>query len=173
MAALPGIRRPASQPRVNQTATGAATGEPRPRAAARPLPTGWGVARQRMSRLMVISVALLAVAAVGLVQVLQTSRVAEVGYTLRDLEVERQSLDANIRLLEAQIAQSSNLERLREQAVGRLGMVPPDNTMRIRVEAMAPSNMPLPRRYVQLPEREPVPEPAWWEELIGSVPGFQ
>lgn len=173
MAALPGIRRPARQPRVNQTATGAATGEARPRATARPLPAGWGVVRQRMSRLMLISVALLSVAAVGLVQVLQTARVAEVGYTLRDLELERQSLDANIRLLEAQIAQTSNLERLRDQAVTRLGMVVPQDTMRISVTAPAPANQPLPRRYVQVPEREPVPEPAWWEELIGSIPGFE
>lgn len=173
MAALPGIRRPARQPRVNQTAAGVATGESRVRPAPRPLAEGHGVIRRRISGLMLGSLALLAVAAVGLVQVLQTSRMAEVGYQMRALETERQSLDATIRLLEAQIAQSTNLELLREQAVTRLGMVQPEETLRIAVEAPAPAGMPLPRRYVQLPEREPVPQPAWWEELIGSLPGFQ
>jgi cell division protein FtsL len=171
MATLPGVRRPASQPRVS--AGPAAAGAVRNRGVPRALPTGWGVIRKRISRLMLISMLLLAIAAVGLVQVLQTTRVAEVGYQLRALEVERQSLDASIRLLEAQIAQVSNLERLRLQAVTRLGMVPPETTMRIAVQAQAPAKQPLPRRYVHLPAREPIPQPAWWEELIGSIPGFQ
>src|SRR5690606_9694747 len=133
---------------------GASTGTRRIAAPARPLPSGWGVVRRRVSGTMIVALALLAVASAGIFQVLQTSRVAEVGYALRDLETERVSLDANIRLLEARIASSSNLEHLHEQAVDRLAMVPAQDTLRITVDVSAPSVVPLPRRYVETPERE-------------------
>src|SRR5690606_27037516 len=132
----------------------------------------WGVVRRRVRGTMIVALALLAVASAGSFQVLQTTRITEVGDALRSLEMERESLDANIRLLEARLASSSNLEHLHEQAVTRLGMVPSDGTVRITVDVPAPSVMPLPRRYVATPERETLPEPSWWEELIGSIPGF-
>lgn len=175
MAAVPGARPPRPAPRITAGVNGATTGIARgARAAAQPraLPSGWGVVRRRISGTMIVALALLAVASAGIFQVLQSSRVAEVGYALRALEEERTSLDANIRLLEARIAQSSNLVHLRQQAVDRLGMVPAEDTLRITVDVPAPQVVPLPRRYVQIPEREAVPEPAWWEEFIGSIPGF-
>ncbi|MEX1022539.1 MAG: hypothetical protein WD058_05275, partial [Dehalococcoidia bacterium] len=68
---------------------------------------------------------------------------------------------------------SSNLEHLREQAVTRLGMVPAGETLSITVDVAAPSVVPLPRRYVRAPlPAAPPPEAAWWEALIGTVPGF-
>ena len=177
MAAVPGARPPVTRtprlkPAVTAGVNGATTGTRRAPAEPRPLPSGWGVARKRMSRTMVVALALLAVASAGIFQVLQTTRVAEVGYALRELETERELLDAQIRLLEARIAGSSNLEHLQEQAVTRLGMVPAGGTMRITVDVPAPQVVPLPRRYVETPERERLPEPSWWEELIGSIPGF-
>lgn len=171
MAAIPGARQPI-RPRITAGANGATTGAPRPAAPVRPLPSGWGVVRKRISGTMIVALALLAVASAGIFQVLQSSRVAEVGYALGDLEQERESLDAQIRLLEARLAQSSNLEHLHEQAVGRLGMVPAEDTLHITVTVPAPEVVPLPRRYVASPEHGQAPEPAWWEELIGSIPGF-
>lgn len=173
MAAVPGARPPAPRaPRITAGVNGATTGARRVPATPRPLPSGWGVVRRRVSGTMAVALALLAVASAGVFQVLQSSQVAEVGYVLRDLESERESLDAHIRLLEARIAASSNLDHLRDEAVGRLGMVPAEDTLRITVDVPAPSVVPLPRRYVEVPEREPLPEPSWWEELIGSIPGF-
>ncbi len=172
MAAVPGTERGPLRPRVTAGANGASTGVGRPATTARPLPGGWGVVRKRMSNTMIIAVAMLAVGAAGIFQVLQTSRVAEVGYQLRALETERESLDAQIRLLEARIAGSSNLEHLREQAEGRLGMTQPVDELSITVDVPAPAVVPLPRRYVQAPAEETPPEPTWWEEFIGSLPGF-
>lgn len=176
MAAIPGARPPATrsriQPGITAGTNGASTGMRRVAAPSRPLPSGWGVVRRRVSGTMIVALALLAVASAGIFQVLQTSRITEVGYALRDLETERASLDANIRLLEARIASSSNLEHLHDQAVDRLGMVPAEDTLRITVDVPAPRVVPLPRRYVDIPEREVPPEAAWWEELIGSIPGF-
>ncbi len=174
MAAVPGTERPGRlRPRVTAGANGAATGAGRtPTVAGRPLPSGWGVVRRRISNTMIVAVAMLALASAGIFQVLQTSRVAEVGYQLRALETERESLDAEIRILEARIAQSSNLEHLREQAEGRLGMVLPQEELSITVDVPAPAVVPLPRRYVETPAEEAPPEPTWWEEFIGSLPGF-
>ena len=123
MAAVPGTERTGPlRPRITAGANGASTGTGRPTVAGRPLPSGWGVVRRRISNTMIVALAMLALASAGIFQVLQTSRVAEVGYQLRALENERESLDAEIRILEARIAQSSNLEHLREQAEGRLGL---------------------------------------------------
>jgi len=121
---------------------------------------------------MIVAVAMLTVASAGIFQVLQTSRVAEVGYQLRALETERESLDAQIRILEARIAGSSNLEHLREQAEGRLGMTQPVEELSIAVGVPAPAVVPLPRRYVETPVHEAPPESTWWEEFIASLPGF-
>lgn len=178
MAAIPGVRgngrptRTAIRPRITSGANGASTGSVNPRAVERTLPSGWGVVRRRISATMIVALAMLAIAAVGLVQVLQTSRVAEVGYHLRTLDLERAELDAQIRLLEARLAASSNLELLREQAETRLGMVAAADEMAITVDVPAPQVVPLPRRYVDIPERATLPEPAWWEELLGTFPGF-
>jgi len=172
MAAIPGAERGGGlRPRVTAGANGASTGTGRS-AQLRPLPGGWGVVRKRMSNTMIVAVAMLTVASVGIFQVLQTSRVAEVGYQLRALETERESLDAQIRLLEARIAGSSNLEHLREQAESRLGMTQPIEELSITVGVAAPAVVPLPRRYVETPVHEAPPKSTWWEELIGSLPGF-
>lgn len=175
MAAIPGMRgngRTALRPKVTAGANGASTGIARPAAAGRALPSGWGVARRRLSATMIVALAMLAIAVAGLVQVLQASRVAEVGYQLRALEVEQTELDAQIRLLEARLAASSNLELIREQAQTSLGMVPAEDELSITVSVPAPNVVPLPRRYVDMPERVVPPEATWWEELIGTLPGF-
>lgn len=171
MAVAPQVRRPARPVVIGGARNGVSTGLPKTRPQARPL-AGWGVVRRRISRLTLVSVALLLVASVGIFQVLQTSRVANAGYQLRALETERTELDAEIRLLEAQIAASSNLDHLREEATGRLGMVPAGDVIRVRVSTPAPSTVPLPRRYVHLPEREPPTPRAWWEHVFESIPGL-
>jgi hypothetical protein len=130
------------------------------------------VIRKRFSRLTIVSVALLAIAVVGLVQVLQTSRIATIGYDVRALELERQSLSAEIRVLETQIASSTNLDHLRTEAIGRLGMVPAGERLRVGVDVPAPSGVPLPRRYVPEQEYEAPSAPAWWESLLGRLPGI-
>jgi hypothetical protein len=138
----------------------------------RALPRGRGVIRKRFSRLTVISVALLAIAAVGLTQVLQTSRIATIGYEVRALEVERQSLSAQIRVLETEIAGSTNLDHLRSEAINRLGMVPAGERIRVQVDVPAPHSVPLPRRYVPEQEHEAPISPAWWERWLGHLPGI-
>ena len=137
-------------------------------------PAGRGAIRTpRVPALLFGGLALSALAAVGLLQVLQTTRTAGFGYELRAFERERATLSAEVRLLEADIAQISRLDYVRDQATERLGMVPAERTLRIAVGVPAPRVVPLPERYVGA---EPAPAPierSWWERLVGGLPGFE
>lgn len=127
----------------------------------------------RVSRTLLAGVALLAAAAVGLLQVLQTSHAATAGYELRALERERADLSAQVRLLEADIASTAGEGQLRELAMRRLGMVAPQATVRIALDVPAPALPALPERYVVRPQPTAPPPLAWWEQLLRRVPGFR
>lgn len=173
MTSLPSTRKPRVPNPVSPMRAGTATGVTRPGGVIRQLPEGWGVVRRRISRTMLAGLALLAVAAVGIVQVLQTSNVASTGYEVRRLEGERADLDAQIRLLEAQLASNANLEHLRKTSSERLGMVPAKERVRISVDTPAPDVVPLPRRYVPAVEERPAPKRSWWDSVIDAIPGVR
>jgi cell division protein FtsL len=121
---------------------------------------------------LIAGLALLIVAAVGLLQVLQTSRAATAGYELRALENERQTLSAEVRLLESEIAQQARVDQVRRTAIERLGMVPPEQTVHITVDTPAPASMPLPERYIVDPQPIESPSLSIWEQLLRKLPGF-
>ena len=126
-----------------------------------------------LSRTLLAGIALLIVAVVGLFQVLQTSRATTAGYELRSLERERAVLAAEVRILEADVAQQARVEEVRAAAIERLGMVKPEATVQITVPVQAPAVLALPERYVNRPDPVPPVELAWWERLLQKVPGFQ
>lgn len=173
MTSLPGVRKPRVANPVSPMRAGTATGVARTGGVIRQLPEGWGVIRQRISRTMLAGIALLTVAGVGIFQVLQTSNVASTGYEVRRLETERSQLDSEIRLLEAELASSANLEYLRKSASDRLGMLPAKERMQVSVDTPAPEVVPLPRRYVPTVEPRPAPKGSWWDSVIGAIPGLR
>src|SRR5690606_28165687 len=61
--------------RITPGVNGASTGVARPSERTRALPSGWGVARRRISNTMIVALAMLTVATAGIFQVLQSSRV--------------------------------------------------------------------------------------------------
>ena len=71
--------------------------------------------------LLLAALALAGLAAVGPLQVLQSSRTATAGYELRALDRERAELSASVRLLEAEIARMAKLESVYATAVEDLG----------------------------------------------------
>ncbi|MSP21629.1 MAG: hypothetical protein EXR66_01160 [Dehalococcoidia bacterium] len=126
---------------------------------------------RRLPGLMLASLALAAVAGVGLLQVMQSSRAASAGYEIGRLEDRRDELSAQIRLLEVDVANMSHSDRIRQQATTRLGMVPAERTIRVAVGVPAPRVAPLPERYVPPVEViGPLPRP-WWITLLESLPG--
>ena len=114
---------------------------------------------------------LLSLAAIGPLQVLQTSETVATGYELRALEAKRSRLAAEIRLLEAEVAESARVSEVEAAAI-ELGMVRPERTMRLAVGVAAPTSQSLPGRYiVRQSEAEPPPI-AWWAQLLGTLPGL-
>jgi hypothetical protein len=119
-------------------------------------------------------VLLAAVGGVGLLQVFQTSRAASMGYELTALERERAQLSAEVRLLEAEIAQAIHVDHIRQEATTRLGMVRPQQTIQVAVSAPAPRVVPLPERYIAPVEAPPAPKQhAWWENLLLGAPWIE
>jgi hypothetical protein len=122
--------------------------------------------------MLLVGLILIAVAFFGLMQVLQTSHVATTGFEMRVLQTERTTLEAEIRLLEASIAEQSQLERMHDEATNRLGMVKPERTLRVSVSERTPVAMPLPRRYVEPVTETETEAAAWWEPLLERLSGF-
>ncbi len=141
--------------------------------AGRPAGGGAVPARRLLGRLPGVALATLAltvVTATGVLQVMQASRAASSGYEIGRLEDQRDRLNAEIRLLEVEVANMSHSDRVRQQATDRLGMVPPERSLRVAVGVAAPRGMPLPARYA--PEVEvlgPMQRP-WWAMLLESLP---
>ena len=156
---------PTRSPR-STTSREAAVGLPRPRSS-RPKALLRGV-----SLLLSVTLLLGLAAAVGSLQVLQSSRTAEAGYELRSLQAERAQLGARMRLLEADIAHLADLNAVHADATGRLGMVPAERSVTVAVAVPAPSVIPMPERYVQQVAPLPTDPVPWWERLLGSVTGI-
>ena len=143
--------------------------------AARALPRPRSSAARRLLRgvsLLLSVAALLALAGVGSLQVLQSSRTATAGYELRALQAQRAELGANVRLIEAEIAQMADLDEVYAAATERLGMIRPERSLRVTVGVPTPAVIPLPERYVEQAAPLPAEHVPWWERLLGSVPGL-
>jgi cell division protein FtsL len=133
-----------------------------PAPAAAPLPSTW---RPRRA----LAVALIAAAAIALLQVVQTSGFAHTGQQLQRLETERAALKAEVYDLEAEVAALSSLERTERAARERLGMIQARTISYMSVEVEAPSGPLLPRPLVT-PPTEPPPVEPWWEVVLKALP---
>ena len=121
--------------------------------------------------LLLAALALGAVAGVGLLQVLQSSRAASAGYEIRRLEDQRDDLRAKTRLLEVEVANMAQADRIRQQATTRLGMVPAEQSMRVAVGVPAPRVAPLPERYIPAVKAIAPTNPPWWSLLLENLLG--
>ncbi|MGE0687244.1 MAG: septum formation initiator family protein [Dehalococcoidia bacterium] len=117
-----------------------------------------------------IAVALALVAAIALLQVLQSSSVASTGESMQRLERERAQKTAEIHQLEKDVAALSSLDRIDRNARERLGMVPARRFEYVSVNTEAPTVPLLPRPII---DSTPIPEPQsepWWQSLIKALP---
>ena len=138
-----------------------------------PRPRSRVVGRRRRGVSLLLSVtALLTLAGAGSLQVLQSSRTATVGYDLRTLQAHRTELGARVRLLEAEIAQMADLDVVYMAATEGLGMVRPEQSLRVTVVVPTPEVIPMPERYVEQAAPIPTKNISWWKNLLGSVPGL-
>jgi cell division protein FtsL len=121
-----------------------------------------------------IAVALTVAAAIALLQVVLSSTFTHTGQQLRDLENQRDQLQAQIYQTEADVAALSSLDRTERIARDRLGMVPAHVSQYISVDVEAPRGALLPQPIVQLPSQDGSQDTSenqpWWKTLIKALP---
>ena len=89
----------------------------------------------------------LAIAAIAVLQLYQTSRATTASFNMQGLEQQKLELDTSVRQLEADVASLSSLARI-EQEASRVGLEPAQarGTVQVNV-APPPQGVRLPTRY--------------------------
>lgn len=130
-------------------------------------------ARRLLGRFPGVALSILALTVVtgtGVLQVMQASEAASAGYAIGRLEDERDHLNAEIRLLEVEVANMAHSDRVYQQATDRLGMVTPTATVRVAVGVTAPEGVPVPSRFTPPVEVVGPLQRPWWAKLLESLP---
>jgi hypothetical protein len=117
-------------------------------------------------------VALTVAAAIALLQVILSSTFTHTGQQLRNLELQRAELQAQIYQTEADVAALASLERTERVARERLGMVPARVNQYVAVAVEAPAGALLPRPLVQIAPQDvgSEDETPWWRALLQALP---
>ena len=115
--------------------------------------------------LVIICVVVIGIA--GLLPLLLSSKVIHTSGDVRQLESVRNDWNARIQELEAEIAVLGSLDRIEKEARGRLGMVPPDETVYITVDQPAPEKQIVPLRFLLPKKDQSQRDESWWESIIG------
>lgn len=114
----------------------------------------------------------LALAAAALLQVIQTSNVTTTGYHIQRLEQERLEWQARVHQLEAEVASLASLERIEQEARGRLGMVPAERRLYLEMNAPVPTHQLLPTRFSPPEAPEQRSGQPWWRDMLDLLPFF-
>jgi len=129
----------------------------------RPLPRITGVRTALL-------IAFLIVAGVALLQVFQTSNATTNDYTLQQLQQERFDKQAEVHQLEAEVSLLTSIDRIDQEARGRLGMVPATSTITLEVHKQPPAQQLVPMRFITTSTTAKVESRSWWQKLLGLVP---
>lgn len=119
-----------------------------------------------------VTVLLVALPIIGIVQVMQTNQLAQNGLALNQLVKERNTLEANIRILEASIASNVKLREIHTEATTRLGMIPAERTMRISINQRQAAPIQVPLRFTSKSNGDLLPQEKWWEPLLDFTFSF-
>lgn len=128
-----------------------------------PLATAWTPRRA-------IAAAVFLTVAIALVQVAQSSSFAGTGHEMQRLQTQKANLSAEVRLLEAEVAALSSLDRIERTARESLGMVPALRQEYIAVSVEAPREVLLPRPLPVMPEPQPTKSESWWRTWLSVLP---
>jgi cell division protein FtsL len=111
-----------------------------------------------------VAIAAIALTVIGILYLIQTSEVAQLGYDLSRLQSQKDSMTLEVSELEYDVARYEALQTVEEVAVTQLGMTPMSNYEFIEIQAPAERNLTIP---------EPI-EPAsrtFFERIVDAVSG--
>jgi cell division protein FtsL len=117
-----------------------------------------------MNGATMVAIAAIALTVIGILYLIQTSEVAQLGYDMSRLQSQRDSMTLEISELEYELARYESLQTIEEYAVTRLGMAPMTNYEFIEVQAPA-------QRELVLPEPIKHESPSFFERILDAVTG--
>jgi cell division protein FtsL len=91
-----------------------------------------------------VAIAAIALTVIGILYLIQTSEVAQLGYDMSRLQAQRESMTLEISELEYELARYESLQTVEEVAVTQLGMTPMNNYEFIEIQEPAQRNLVLP-----------------------------
>ena len=118
--------------------------------------------------LVIICVVVIGIA--GLLPLLLSSKVTSTSSDIRQLERVRNDWQARTQELQAEIAVLGSLDRIEKEARGRLGMVPPGETVYITVDQPAPEKQIAPLRFLPPEKDQSHQEESLWESILDMFP---
>jgi cell division protein FtsL len=117
-----------------------------------------------MNGATMVAIAAIALTVIGILYLIQTSEVAQLGYDMSRLQTQRDSLTLEISELEYEIARYESLQTIEEYATTRLGMAPMTNFE--FVELQEPS-----QRNLTVPEPIERSSPSFFDRLFDALMG--
>lgn len=125
----------------------------------------------------VFTLAGVAVLAMALLQLVQTSGATTTNFSIQQLEQEELQLRTRVSQLEAQIASLASLSRIEQIAQERLGLEPPvaQESLQVNVPWLAEDRQRLPTRFAPDKELEVDDQPdasGWWQDLLKLLPFY-
>lgn len=131
---------------------------------------GQATARSLRTPALSVLAAAALIAAAALLPVVQSSTTTTTGYEIRRLETRKADLRAAIFNAQSEIAQLGSLERIEQEARGRLGMVPAERTIIVQVQEPAPPARLVPVRFLPQPApTQPVPSRGGLHALLSRL----
>jgi cell division protein FtsL len=117
-----------------------------------------------MNGATMVAVAAIALTVIGILYLIQTSEVAQLGYDMSRLQEQRNTLTMETSELEYELARYESLQTVEEVAVTRLGMTPMTNYEFLDLDAPA-------QRNLVIPEQASSESPGIAQRLLDAVMG--
>ncbi len=111
-----------------------------------------------------VAIAAIALTVIGILYLIQTSEVAQLGYDLSRLQSQRDTVTMEISELEYEVARYESLQTVEEVAVTQLGMTPMSNYEFIEIQQPAERNLTIPAPAE--PEKQ-----SFFERVVDAVFG--
>jgi hypothetical protein len=137
----------------------------------RPLHAPAALSAQGIRRGLMLTGTLALVSLAILLPVVQSSDETAQGYRIRQLELQKADVEAQIYQTQSQIAQLGALSRIDGDARTRLGMIAVQREVAISVPVPMPSSDSVPTSYLpQAPGGRPAPGESFWQQLRHLLP---
>lgn len=119
---------------------------------------------------LLLTAAALAIGLAALLPLIQSSSATTTNGNIQRLEQEKTDWQARLREIELEVAGLSSLNRIEQEAIERLGMVPPEEIRYITVPGPAPEAWRPPSRFLPAPTEQQESGSSLWDKAFGWVP---